>query len=284
MSNSQNGIPPWLQKEINSSVEPPVETKLQELPFDRITWENFEKLCLQLVQSEANIEGYCQLYGEKGDEQAGIDLYTRKHLEEKYTVYQCKRVKDFGPAKIISAVDKFLEGDWVDKTKTFVLCTSESLVLKQRADAVVQQRERLLQKKIELIIWDKQQLSSKLKDLPQLVSDFFGDAWTKAFCPQSIGTSLDTEVITGKYLKWLENITASFLVPGLGKDLSIETAWIPLKAKKLQPDFQPSPKTIKEQLAEYHQDSKQSDEKKFIVDIDNVYEHSQSSSCKFTLD
>ncbi len=270
MSKYQKGIPPRLQTEINSLVEPPVETKRQELPFDELTWENFEKLCLRLVQSEANSEDYCQRYGERGDEQAGIDLYARKHLEEKYTVYQCKCEKDFGPKKIKSAVDKFLEGDWVDKTKTFVLCTSESLERKGRADAVIQQRERLLQKQIELIIWDKPQLSSKLKELPELVSDFFGDPWKKAFFSQSIETSLDTKVITENYLNWLENITASFLVPGLGKELSIETAWIPVRARKLKSESQPSPKTIKEQLAKYHQDSKKNGEKELIVDIDNL--------------
>ena len=270
MSKYQIGIPPCLQTQINSSIEPPVVTKLQELPFDKLAWEDFEKLCLRLVQSEADIEGYCQLYGEKGDGQAGIDLYARKHLEEKYTIYQCKRVKDFGAAKIVSAVNKFLEGDWVDKTKTFVLCTSESLVLKKRADAVVQQRERLLQKQIELIIWDRPQLSSKLKELPELVSDFFGDAWTEAFCGQSIQTSSNTQVITEKYLNWLTDITASFLVPGLGKKLSIETAWIPLKVKTLKSESQPSTQTVKEQLAKYHQDSNQSDDQELIIDIDNV--------------
>ena len=274
MSRYQKGIPPQLQTQINSSIEPPVETRLQELPFDKLTWENFEKLCLRLVQSEADIKGYCQLYGERGDEQAGIDLYARKHLEEKYTVYQCKRVKDFGAAKIISAVDKFLEGDWVDKSKTFVLCTSESLVLKQRADAVEEQRKKLLQKQIELIIWDRPQLSSKLKELPQLVSDFFGDAWTKAFCGQSI-KPLNTQVITDQYLDWMTDITASFLVPGLGKKLSIETAWIPLKVKTLKSESQPSRQTIKEQLAKYHQNSKQSDDKELIIDIDNVDEFSE---------
>lgn len=271
MSQYQTGIPPQLQTLINSSIEPPVLTRPQELPFDKLTWENFEKLCLRIVQLEATVEGYCQLYGERGDEQAGIDLYARKHLESNYTVYQCKRVKNFSAANIASAVDKFLQGDWANRGKTFVLCTSESLVLKQRADAVIEQRERLLQQSVELVIWDKPKLSSKLKELPELVSDFFGDAWTKAFCGQLADNSLDTQGITEQYLNWLTDTTSSFIVPGLGKELSIETAWILLKAKAIEKfQFESSKQTIKDEIAKYHQGARQRENEELTIDVDNL--------------
>jgi hypothetical protein len=37
----------------------PVITRLQALPFDRLTWENFERLCFRVVQREADVE-HCQ--------------------------------------------------------------------------------------------------------------------------------------------------------------------------------------------------------------------------------
>jgi hypothetical protein len=86
-----------------------VLTRPQVLPFDELSWDDFERLCLRLAQSEATIE-HCQLYGLVGQDQAGIDLYARRMAQATYVVYQCKRQRRFGPAKIKHAVDRFLEG------------------------------------------------------------------------------------------------------------------------------------------------------------------------------
>ncbi|NQU86508.1 MAG: hypothetical protein HQ541_12175 [Mariniphaga sp.] len=161
--------------------ELPVETKLQELPYDKIAWENFEKLCLRLVLQECEIED-CRQYGVQGDAQEGIDIYAKKESAEKYTVYQCRRVQNFGPQKIINAISTFLMGDWVYNTEKFVLCTQERLNFKKREDEIIAQRKILNEKSISLKIWDKHGLDSELKKYPQLVYDFFGREWVKAFC------------------------------------------------------------------------------------------------------
>jgi hypothetical protein len=62
-----------------------VRTRLQELPFGDLAWENFERMCLRLVRLEAEVE-HCQLYGTRGQDQEGIDLYARGALDEEYTV------------------------------------------------------------------------------------------------------------------------------------------------------------------------------------------------------
>jgi hypothetical protein len=192
----ESSIPPWLELPPPSGVDnPPVQTRLQELPLGELTWENFERLCLRLVRLEANVE-HCQLYGTRGQDQGGIDLYARAALDEKYTVYQCKRVRGFGPAQIEVAVSTFLEGeDWPEKTKTFVLCTSESLVSTDRADELEEQRAILNTRGIGLMPWDKNELENKLKDLPELVDDFFSRAWVEAFCgrerAEALGERLD---------------------------------------------------------------------------------------------
>jgi hypothetical protein len=61
----------------SKGVKPPVNSNLQELPFNELTWENFEKLCVRLARLEGNVE-HCQRYGVQGDEQGGIDLYARQ--------------------------------------------------------------------------------------------------------------------------------------------------------------------------------------------------------------
>jgi hypothetical protein len=150
-------IPSWLETPPNSTINLPTETRQQELPFDELSWEDFEKLCLRLARLESHVE-HCQFYGIRGQEQEGIDIYARQKLEEKYIVYQCKREKDFGPAKIKSAVNKFLEGKWVHKTIVFVLCTMESLASRDRADEFEAQSKILKEKGITLLSWDSQQL------------------------------------------------------------------------------------------------------------------------------
>lgn len=172
-----------------------MRTRLQELPFGEITWENFERLCLRLVRLEADVE-HCQLYGTRGQDQGGIDLYARGALDDKYTVYQCKCERGFGPAKMEKAVSTFLDGEyWPEKTKTFVLCTSESLVSKDRAKELEKQRTILESRGIGLLSWDKNELETKLKEMPELVDDFFGRAWVEAFCgqkqAQALGERLD---------------------------------------------------------------------------------------------
>lgn len=118
--------------------DPPASSLKSELPFGELKWEDFERLCLRLAKEQSNIES-CRLYGAQGDSQEGIDLYARFFTEEKYTVYQCKKVKSFGPEKIKAAVNTFLEGEWVDKTERFFLCTEESMRGKPRQEEILKQ-------------------------------------------------------------------------------------------------------------------------------------------------
>lgn len=239
---SEISIPSWLEEPPSQTISPPVQTRRQELPFGELAWEDFERLCLRLVRLEAKVE-HCQLYGERGDDQAGIDLYARKTLSEKYSVYQCKREKDFGPAKIEAAVTKFLKGEWVGQTDVFVLCTHESLNSKKRADAFKAQNEVLREKGISFIRWDSDELSIKLKAHPEIVDDFFGRAWVVAFCGEVQAERLDNKTREGSIIKnyrgWLVDKTSHFVVPGLPEQFSITTDWIPLWARCIQGDREP---------------------------------------------
>jgi hypothetical protein len=69
------GIPSWLEIPPSSVVMPPVQTRLQELPLEKLDWEDFERVCVRLVRFEADIE-HCQLYGERG-QKTGRDRYLR---------------------------------------------------------------------------------------------------------------------------------------------------------------------------------------------------------------
>jgi hypothetical protein len=172
----------------------PVQSRIQELPVEQVRWEDFERLCARLIRYEADIER-CQRYGERGQAQQGIDIFGRHRGGGSYALYQCKRVETFSPAAIRRAVDAFLEGKWASRAAEFVLCVSESGVPTKHADAIEEQARRLAEKNIDFDVWDRERISELLKAHPELVDDFFGREWVKAFCgveaAESLGTRLD---------------------------------------------------------------------------------------------
>jgi hypothetical protein len=52
-AHSITSIPPWLETPSLSPITPPIDTRLQELPFEKLSWANFEWLCLRLARCEA---------------------------------------------------------------------------------------------------------------------------------------------------------------------------------------------------------------------------------------
>ena len=183
----------WIYTPGSGVIEPPVEARGQELPFEKLDWRDFERLCLRLARMEADLER-CRLYGVQGDDQQGIDIYARKAGSEKYTVYQCKNEQEFGPSKIESAVTKFSGHSWASKSEAFVLCTRESLKSTQRTNEIEKQTNNLRKKGIALIVWDKDELSNRLKLNPEVIDDFFGRAWVKFFCGADAAAKFNTRL------------------------------------------------------------------------------------------
>jgi tetratricopeptide (TPR) repeat protein len=66
-----------------------------------------------------------------------------------------------------------------------VLCTSHSVVPAKLAREVELQAKRLRDQRPEVAfsVWDASALSDELKEYPQLVRDFFGQAWLERFLP-----------------------------------------------------------------------------------------------------
>ena len=58
-------------------VDPPIDTLNQVLPLEQLSWEDFEKLCLAVVQIDFSIDN-CEIYGIKGQSQQGIDIFARQ--------------------------------------------------------------------------------------------------------------------------------------------------------------------------------------------------------------
>lgn len=225
----------WLVTPPDSKLNPPTTTRVQELDFGALTWENFEKLCFRLASLEADVE-HCQLYGVRGQSQKGIDIYARMKSDNSFTVYQCKRENNFTAGKIRTAVDTFRAGTWADKAKRFVLCTKESLIETQLADEIETQREVLKEEKISFVIWSSVQLSDKLRDLPELVDEFFGREWVRVFCGEDavarLGEKFD-QAVFDDYLRAVKRFSADTPYLALnetltGEKLLLDEIYIPL--------------------------------------------------------
>lgn len=169
----------YLHTPTQTIVAPPIDTKEQELPLDQLSWEDFEKLCLAVVQTDFSIND-CEIYGIKGQAQEGIDIYARQ-ANGKYSSYQCKRYQEFELNDINKAVEYFKNKGFFNKSDKLFLCTSCEWNKTQVQDRFEELKTELEKEKISLVKWDKIQLSRLLKDKPQIVFDFFGLEWVKKF-------------------------------------------------------------------------------------------------------
>jgi len=152
-----------------TEITPPVQTNLQDLPFNELSWEQFEALCAALVEAQP-ITIDCHLYGVQGDEQQGIDIVTMQQGANgsETWAYQCKRYKSYTPKKLKDAVAKMsYQADYY------------VLMLSIPATASVR---KVSDEQANVFLWDAKDISRKLKNYPAIVEDFFGRAWREAFC------------------------------------------------------------------------------------------------------
>jgi hypothetical protein len=238
--------PLWvLEPPDGEDVRPPVETRDQLLPFEKLSWENFERLCLKLASLEGDAE-FWRLYGTAGQEQGGIDIYVRRKSTTKYAAWQSKRHQSFSPAKIESAVKDFLSGKWADKSDRFVLCVQANLRSTGTADKIEECSALLHEKGIDFQPMDGEQLSQKLKSLPEIVNDFFGLSWVVRFCGQEAADALSTRLKPSEFHRLRGRLLACYVShfgsvdPGVLSQMSTPTGGkkrLQLSERFVEPDL-----------------------------------------------
>ncbi len=169
----------YLYTPVQTIIDPPINTNSQELPLEKLSWEDFEKLCLAIVQVDFPISD-CEIYGTKGQAQEGIDIYARKS-NGRYNTYQCKRYQEFDLGDLNKAIEYFKTKKFYNLSDSIYLCTSCKWSKTQVQDRLEELRTELEKADIALVKWDKIQLSRILKSQPQIVFDFFGLEWVKKF-------------------------------------------------------------------------------------------------------
>ncbi|MGP5337289.1 restriction endonuclease [Psychrobacter maritimus] len=200
--------PSYLYTPSSSRVSPPIKSKIDVLPIDQLKWEDFERLCLRLAQVDHG-KSNCEVYGIKGQKQHGIDIFGYKGA--KYASYQCKRYQTIAEIDLEEAVKIFQEGKWFSKSNEFIFCTSCTLEKTQVQDKFLKLKNDLSAHGIAFIKWDKIQISSILKEHPQIVYDFFGREWVKAFNGEDFLNNISKErrldaVQIANYRKQLFNV------------------------------------------------------------------------------
>ena len=181
-------VPGYLLELPESVVLPPVQPRSQELPFDQLSWTDFERLVYRLARKNRDVV-YCARYGRPGQAQDGIDVYARL-IGGGHVCWQARNWQDVGASDIEKAVDDFLEGKWATSAKRFVFCARASLADTRLQDTIEAQAKRLLKKGAVFEAVDGSQFSEKLRSHPEIVDDFFGRNWLVAFAGEEVAASL----------------------------------------------------------------------------------------------
>ncbi len=160
---------------------------IRSLPFhSALSWEDFQLFCTDLIYKVYNCSDSRE-YLSKGNSQHGIDVYAKIKGEDKFIVAQCKLKKYLGPTAFEATVDEFLKGDFVLKTKEFILCTNVNLNKQKDEEITIQNaRSKLRHAGVELKVWDEGGLATELrtntnKDVISIVCRYFGTEITREF-------------------------------------------------------------------------------------------------------
>jgi len=170
----------------NSCYKPPIDGNQMILPLADMSWEDFERLCLRMVEY---VEGFerenCEIFGRPGQKQDGIDIYAKKGVDSYFT-FQCKRYKSISAADLEKIFLEFEKGTWFPKTRKFVLCTSANFSDVKLQNRFEEIRDAFHRKNLEINKWDFTSINRILKTHPQIVYDFFGSEWCKKFCGDEV--------------------------------------------------------------------------------------------------
>ncbi len=157
----------WL-KYAGYQISKPVRPVVQLLPLDKLTPENFEFFCRDLVQ-KLNPKASVHRYGQQGHKQYGIDLFAKEKSNK--LDYQCKRHEQFGPEDVRQAVkDTTMEAE------------HHHLLLSRQATTGARDA---IDEYDDWSLWDAEDISAKVRYLPKqdaldLVDTYF-PGWRQHF-------------------------------------------------------------------------------------------------------
>ncbi|MCS6843904.1 MAG: restriction endonuclease [Caldilineales bacterium] len=147
---------------------PVITATTHVLPFDRLSWEDFERLGMALLLREG-FSGL-QHYGAAGGER-GRDIVAQRNGNLWYV--QCKRVKKLSPQALLSELEKLHSLAQADPR-----LAPQGVLFMVASDVSAQARDRVMARCAELgvacEIWGETDLDVRVKRYPDIVAEFFG--------------------------------------------------------------------------------------------------------------
>lgn len=147
--------------------KPYVTKTTHVLPFERLSWQDFERLGLALLLREE--WGGAQHYGGSGGER-GRDIVAYRNGDLWYV--QCKRVKECGPHLLLAEVDKlasYMEQDSDLRPQGLLFMVSCPV----SANARDQVEARCRELDLSAEIWAHTDLDARIQRYPDIVAEFF---------------------------------------------------------------------------------------------------------------
>lgn len=172
----------------STPVPAPVVGKLDLLPFNALSWEDFERLQWRVMRDVKGLR-HAQLYGDRGQAQKGLDIVALAP-DGTGVALQSKKYTRFGASNIKAAVKKFRTTTRPFTVETFIIGVARPVKTTAAIDELAAQRRAL--QPINLEMWDAQELSYLLRGRPDIVIEYFGMLTAEAFC---LPFKLDTPLV-----------------------------------------------------------------------------------------
>lgn len=214
---------------------PHVSTRPQVLPFGELTWENFERLCYRLAGQDERIE-YVARYGRSGQAQQGIDIFVRL-ANGKYEVWQAKRYDAISAGDVKAIVKTFREGSWAAKSEKLILAVQASLADTKVQDAIEHEAATLKEIGIAFVPRDGDGLSNLLRAHPEIIDDFFGREWVKAFLGPDAAAKLGARLDGAEFARVREQLRKYYDVHFHLLDVGISLPLSPAVAPEVAPSL-----------------------------------------------
>jgi hypothetical protein len=171
---------------MKSLLKPPMQ-KGKEPPFYEMEAIPFQELCRDLLAVQGEFTN-CRIYGDNGEGQFGIDIRCDRKtgiLE----VAQSKCYKNFPPAEIVKASNKFFEHIqfWQNEgVKKFILIVACRISSQKANTQISIERQRFKDVDIDYELWDAIRIRDILRDNSKLIYTHIENSqfWSEQICGQ----------------------------------------------------------------------------------------------------
>lgn len=162
----------------DATVEPSIDPQLEHLPFEDLSWENFERLLLRVAKDVEGLRNV-QLFGARGQRQKGLDVIGI-NSDTKVEGIQSKRKKTFTTTDLDVAVKKYTDATFPFPFSRLVIGVSKQVADREIVEHLIGLNVSLAP--LVIVLWDRDELSRMLRSHPQIVTEFFGAGWATRFC------------------------------------------------------------------------------------------------------